>query len=149
MGLSGPPLNLSMPGVKDVDQQKFVVALAAFFKKSGKMKPMNNNDIMKLASFKEMAPNDPDWFYVRAASMARHLYMREPCGVGAFTKIYGGPKDRGTKPSHFARGSGNVARKCLQQLEALKIVESHEDGGRKLSSTGRRDLDRIAAQMMK
>lgn len=60
-----------------------------------------------------------------------------------------GPKDRGTKPSHFARGSGNVARKCLQQLEALKIVESHEDGGRKLSSTGRRDLDRIAAQMMK
>lgn len=60
-----------------------------------------------------------------------------------------GPKNRGTKPSHFARGSPNVARKCLQQLEALKIVEAHEDGGRKLSSTGRRDLDRIAAQMLK
>jgi len=54
------------------------------------MKPMNNSDIIKLACFKEMAPNDPDWFYIRAASMARHLYMRAPCGVGAFTKIYGG-----------------------------------------------------------
>ncbi|XP_067934965.1 small ribosomal subunit protein eS19-like [Watersipora subatra] len=136
-----------MPGVKDVDQQKFVVALAAFFKKSGKMKPMNNSDIIKLAHFKQMAPNDPDWFYVRAASIARHLYMRAPCGVGGFTKIYGGSKNRGTRPSLYCRGSGNVARKILQQLEGLKMVEQHEDGGRRLSSTGRRDLDRIAAQM--
>ena len=57
------------------------------------MKMMNNSDIIKLAYFKEMAPNDPDWFYVRAASMARHLYMRAPCGVGGFTKIYGGTFD--------------------------------------------------------
>lgn len=54
------------------------------------MKPMNNSDIIKLACYKEMAPNDPDWFFVRAASIARHLYMRAPCGVGGFTKIYGG-----------------------------------------------------------
>ena len=66
-----------------------------------------------------------------------------------YVAVFLGAKNRGTKPSHFARGSGNVARKCLQQLEAMKIVEPHEDGGRKLSSTGRRDLDRIAAQMLK
>lgn len=54
------------------------------------MKTMNNSDIIKLASYKQMAPIDPDWFYVRAASIARHLYMRAPCGVGGFTKIYGG-----------------------------------------------------------
>lgn len=63
-----------------------------FYLRSGKMKPMNNADIIKLGCFKEMAPADPDWFYVRAASMARHLYMRTPCGVGAFTKIYGGKR---------------------------------------------------------
>jgi len=60
-----------------------------------------------------------------------------------------GSKDRGTRPSHFARGSKNVARKVLQQLEALNLVEKQESGGRVLSSNGRRDLDRIAAQMLK
>lgn len=58
--------------------------------RSGKIKPMNNNDIIKLGSFKQMSPADPDWFFVRAASIARHLYMRAPAGVGAFSKIYGG-----------------------------------------------------------
>ena len=63
--------------------------------------------------------------------------------------LFAGPKNRGTRPSLYCRGSSNVARKVLQQLEALKMVEQHEDGGRRLTSTGRRDLDRIAAQMMK
>ena len=27
-------------------------------------------DIVKTASYKELAPYDPDWFYIRAASIA-------------------------------------------------------------------------------
>lgn len=70
-------------------------------------------------------------------------------GTDWFQLIHLGSKNRGTKPSRFQRGSSNVARKCLQQLEAIKVVEHHEAGGRRLSSSGRRDLDRIAAQMLK
>jgi ribosomal protein S19E (S16A) len=47
-------------------------------------------DIVKSARFNELAPYDEDWYYTRAASTARHLYIRAPAGVGAFTKIYGG-----------------------------------------------------------
>ena len=47
-------------------------------------------DIVKLGKFNEMAPYDDDWYYIRAASVARHLYIRHPCGVGTFTKVYGG-----------------------------------------------------------
>ena len=47
-------------------------------------------DIVKLGKFKELAPYDEDWYYIRAASVARHLYIRSPCGVGSFTKVYGG-----------------------------------------------------------
>ena len=41
-----------------------------------------------------------------------------------------------------------MARKALQNLEQLKLVEKDPNGGRRLSSQGRRDLDRIAAQIV-
>merc|ERR1719369_1374889 len=93
------------------------------------------------------APYDEDWFYVRCASMARHMYIRSPVGVSTIRKIYGIRSNNGSSPSHWARGNGGVARKALQALEALKLAEKDPNGGRRLTSQGRRDLDRIAAQI--
>ena len=56
-------------------------------------------------------------------------------------------KRRGTRPSHFCESSGTIARKALQTLEAIKLVEKAPNGGRILTSQGHRDLDRIAAQI--
>ena len=39
-----------------------------------------------------------------------------------------------------------VARKALQALEGLKLAEKDPNGGRRLTSQGRWDLDRTAAQ---
>ena len=47
-------------------------------------------DIVKTNVAKELAPYDEDWYYTRLASMARHIYVRQPIGVGTVTKIYGG-----------------------------------------------------------
>ena len=105
------------------------------------------SDIVKLGIPKELSPYDEDWFYTRAASVARHLYIRSPCGVKGLMKIYGGRQNNGTCPSHFCAGSSSVARKALQALEHLKIVEKDANGGRRISSSGRRDLDRIASQV--
>ncbi|CAI5781046.1 40S ribosomal protein S19 [Podarcis lilfordi] len=139
----------TMPGVtvKDVNQQEFVRALAAFLKKSGKLKVPEWVDTVKLAKHKELAPYDENWFYTRAASTARHLYLRGGAGVGSMTKIYGGRQRNGVMPSHFSRGSKSVARRVLQALEGLKMVEKDQDGGRKLTPQGQRDLDRIAGQV--
>ncbi|KAF3827647.1 hypothetical protein GH733_000882 [Mirounga leonina] len=49
-------------------------------------------------------------------------------------------------PSHFRRGSKRVARRVLQALEGLKMVEKDQDRGCKLTPQGQRDLDRIAGQ---
>uniref|UniRef100_A0A2L2Y3J0 Ribosomal protein S19 n=1 Tax=Parasteatoda tepidariorum TaxID=114398 RepID=A0A2L2Y3J0_PARTP len=135
--------------VKDVKQHDFVKALSAHFKKSGKLKVPEWVDVVKTGMHKELAPYDEDWFYTRCASVARHLYIRSPAGVGALTKIYGGRYRRGTRPSRYCRGSSSVARKALQALENLKLVEQDPSGGRKLSNQGRRDLDRIASQIRK
>nr|AFM85712.1 40S ribosomal protein S19 isoform 1 [Callorhinchus milii]AFM85948.1 40S ribosomal protein S19 isoform 1 [Callorhinchus milii]AFM85978.1 40S ribosomal protein S19 isoform 1 [Callorhinchus milii]AFM86035.1 40S ribosomal protein S19 isoform 1 [Callorhinchus milii]AFM86142.1 40S ribosomal protein S19 isoform 1 [Callorhinchus milii] len=138
-----------MPGVtvKDVNQQDFVRALSAFLKKSGKLKVPDWVDTVKLGKHKELAPYDENWFYTRAASSVRHLYLRGGVGVGAMTKIYGGRKRNGVKPSHFSRGSKCIARRVLQALEGLKLVEKDPNGGRRLTSQGQRDLDRIAGQV--
>merc|ERR1712045_5606 len=134
-------------GVKDVDQQTYTVALAAFLKKSGKVKLPEWVDLVKTNVAKELAPFDEDWYYTRIASIARHIYVRSPVGVTTVCKIYGVRRNNGSCPSHWRRGSGSIARKGLQALEQLKLVEKDANGGRKLTSQGRRDLDRIAAQI--
>lgn len=85
----------------------------------------------------------PNRFYVRAASVARHVYLRKSVGVGALRKVHGGQKNRGSRPSHHVDASGSVDRKILQALEKIGIVEQHEKGGRRISQAGQRDLDRM------
>ncbi|XP_043842801.1 40S ribosomal protein S19-like [Dromiciops gliroides] len=120
-----------MPGVtmKDVNQQEFIQVLAAFLKKSGKLKVPEWVDTVKLAKHKELAPYDENCFYTWAASTTRHLYLQGRAGVGSMTKIYGRSQCNGVMPSHFSRGSKSVAWRVLQALEGLKMLEKNQDGG--------------------
>lgn len=130
--------------VRDVDAQRFVKAYAAHLKRSGKLNVPSWVDIVKTASFKELAPYDSDWFYTRAASLARQIYLHPGAGVGGLRTFYGGRKNRGSRPSKHAKASGSVIRKALQALEKLKLVSVNEDGGRCITVDGQRDLDRVA-----
>ena len=47
-------------------------------------------DYYKTGHHNELAPYDKDWYYIRAASVARHIYIRKGVGIGALSKIYGG-----------------------------------------------------------
>lgn len=58
--------------------------------RSGKLKVPEWVDVVKTAVRKELAPVDSDWYYIRCASTARHLYIRGGVGVNSFCKIYGG-----------------------------------------------------------
>lgn len=84
-------------------------------------------------------------FYVRAAAVARHIYLRKTVGVGRLRKVHGSPKNRGNAPSHHVDASGQVDRRVLQSLEKIGVVEIDEEkGGRRITQAGQRDLDRIA-----
>ncbi|KAJ6808401.1 40S ribosomal protein S19-like [Iris pallida] len=104
-------------------------------------------DIVKTGRFKELASYDPDWYYIRAASMARKIYLRQGLGVGGFQKIYGGRKRNGSRPPHLRKSSGAVARHILQ-LQQMNIVDVHPKGGRIITSQGRRDLDQVAGRIV-
>merc|ERR1712177_119536 len=122
--------------VKDVNQQLFTTVFARFLKRSGKVKEPEWADHVKTGLFKELAPFDPDWSYIRSA-----------VGVGAARRIFGGPINRGSIPSRYKIASGAILRKAFQALESMKLVEKSDNGGRKISAQGYRDLNRIAAQI--
>lgn len=86
---------------------------------------------------------------MRAAAVARHVYMRKTVGVGRLRKVHGSTKNRGAAPSHHVDASGSVDRKVMQSLEQIGVLEKDEDkGGRRITQSGQRDLDRIAMTTM-
>ncbi len=104
----------------------------------------------KTGVHKERPPHDPDWWYMRAASILRKLYKSgEPIGIERFRVIYGGRMNRGVAPERFAKASGAVIRKILQQLEAARLVRKVPGKGRELTPQGRSLLDRTAKEIMK
>merc|ERR1719161_1893327 len=134
--------------VKDVTADKFIKAFAQYLKRQGKFEIPKWTDVVKTGKAKELPPIDPDWLYVRTASMVRKVYIRGGTGVGGFRKVYGKQHRRGTCTNKFSKASGKVVRYVLQQLEEMGLVEQSEDGGRKITKEGQRELDTVAVQAM-
>mmetsp|Transcript_94448 Transcript_94448/g.249735 ORF Transcript_94448/g.249735 Transcript_94448/m.249735 type:complete len:164 (-) Transcript_94448:115-606(-) len=132
--------------VKDVDAPAFIKAFAEHLKRQGRFEIPKWADVVKTSKHKELPPLDPDWLYVRTASMVRKIYIRGGTGVGGFRKVYGGQKRRGVCTNVFSKGSGKIARYVLQQLEEMGLVEQDENGGRKITKEGQRELDTVAVQ---
>jgi small subunit ribosomal protein S19e len=132
--------------VKDVSADKFIAAFSQHLKRQGRFEIPKWSDVVKTSKHKELPPYDPDWLYVRTASMVRKIYIRGGTGVGGFRKVYGGQKRRGTMTNTYSKGSGKIARYCLQQLEEMGLVEQDENGGRKITKEGQRELDTVAVQ---
>ena len=82
------------------------------------------------------------------AAVARHIYLRKDVGIGALTKLHGGRHNRGNRPSHHAAASASVQRKVCQSLEKIGVLEKSENGGRRITQDGQRDLDRIATAVV-
>lgn len=132
--------------VRDVRGQHFVTMYAEHLKRQGKMEIPPWVDIVKTATFKELAPTNPDWYYIRAAAIARQVYLRPNTGVGTLTSYFGGKAGRGVAPGRFQKSNRGLIRNILQQLEnigVLKVVGN----GRVVTKKGQQDLDRIAGNV--
>ena len=106
-----------------------------------------------------MSPYDPDWLYIRAASVAYQLYMRGKVGVNTLRKHYSKKQRMGTCTEHSRLTSGKCIRYCLIELEHAQLVgkmqfEDDKDGnstmmGKALTKKGQTDMDRIASKIAK
>lgn len=137
-----------MVTAREVDAKKFNEKLKEGLKKFEEIKPLPWSLFVKSGVHKERPPEQEDFWYIRAASILRRLYLNGPVGVERLRTYYGGRKERGTKPARFRKASGNIIRKILQQLEKAGLVEKNKKG-RKLSKKGISFLDRIAYEVKK
>jgi small subunit ribosomal protein S19e len=132
----------------DVPSSKFVKKLAKYLKENvDAVTPPSWASMAKTGSHVEKQPEDPDWWFVRSASLLRKLYIHGPVGIEKLRADYGGRKSHGVKPAHAAKASGSTVRKALQQLETAGYIETFKPRGRRLTRDGRKLLQELAEEL--
>ena len=132
-----------MTTVYDVPADYIIRRVAEELKKRKEIVPPAWAAFAKTGVHKEMPPEDPDWWFTRAAAVLRRVYVDGPLGVERMRSFYGGNKNRGSRPNAFRKGSGSVLRKALQQLEAAGLI-IHDKTGRRVSPAGMAFLDNLS-----
>ena len=127
------------------DAEKYIKELAEALKKLPEFKVPEWACFVKSGVSKARPPAQEDFWYLRAASILRQLYIKGVIGVGKLRIRYGSKKDRGGKPDKFKKSSGKIIRVILQQAEAAGLVEKLNklQFGRRLTEAGRTLLDSI------
>jgi small subunit ribosomal protein S19e len=135
-----------MTTVYDVPADHIIRRVAEELKKRKEITPPAWAAFAKTGVHKEMPPEDPDWWFTRAAAVLRRVYVDGPLGVERMRSFYGGNQNRGSKPNKFRKGSGSVLRKALQQLEAAGLI-LHDKTGRRVSPVGMAFLDNLSQEV--
>lgn len=137
-----------MTTVYDVPADHIIRRVAEELKAKKEIVPPAWAAFAKTGVHKEMPPEDPDWWFIRAAAVLRRVYVDGPLGVERMRSFYGGNKNRGSRPNAFRKGSGSILRKSLQQLEAAGLV-IHDKTGRRVSPEGMKFLDNLSNEVSK
>lgn len=133
--------------IKDVHPQDLTEKLGEKLKEVDGIEPPQWSNFVKTGAHKERPPDQPDWWYLRTASILRRVFEEGPIGVARLRSYYGGRAERGSSPEVFRKGSGKIIRTILQQLEKAGLVEKVEKEGRKISPNGLSLLDKLSNEI--
>jgi len=134
----------------DVPASKFIQKLAKYLKENvDAVTPPAWTNVAKTGTHVQLQPQNPDWWYVRCASILRKIYVHGPIGIQKLRADYGGRNSKGVKPKHATKAGGSIVRKALQQLEAAGYIEIMKTRGRRATPTGRKILKELAEELSK
>jgi len=136
-----------MVNVHDVPAEKLISSLAERMKKQRELDVPQWAQFVKTGSHAERPPQQPDWWYTRAASLLRKLYLHGPLGQGDLERAYGGSKAVAYNPKHQRDAGGSAIRKILKQLEQSELV-AKTPKGRVLTPKGMAMLDKLSKQLL-
>jgi len=139
----------SMVTVREVPSDKLIERLKERLKEIKEIEAPEWINFVKSGAHRERPPEQQDFWYIRAASILRRIYLDGPVGVERLRTYYGGRRRRGHKPPRVYKASGAIIRRILQQLEKAGLVEKIDKKGRRITPKGQRLLDRIAFEVMK
>ncbi|HYC12193.1 MAG TPA: 30S ribosomal protein S19e [Nitrososphaerales archaeon] len=137
-----------MVNVHDVPSGKLIPALAEQVKSLPGMEAPEWAHFAKTGSHAERPPQQADWWFTRAASLLRKLYLHGPVGLGDLERSYGGPKAVAYFPKHHRDAGGSSIRRILKQLEQAELV-AKTPKGRILTSKGTAMLDKASVELFK
>jgi len=132
-----------MVNAHDVPSSKLISALAEQMKSVAGVEVPDWARFVKTGSHAERPPASADWWFTRAASLMRKLYLHGPVGLSDLERAYGGTKALKYYPKHHRDAGGSSIRKILKQLEQAELV-SKTPKGRVLSPKGRAMLDKAS-----
>lgn len=137
--------------VHEIPVEKFIFALAEQLKKKPEFKQPEWAVFVKTGRAKARPPEEPDWWYIRAASILRTLYVKGIAGVERLRVKYGSRQNRGARPESFAKASGKIIRTVLQQATKAGLVEhiKEKKTGRRLTKQGKEWLEELAVELKK
>ena len=104
---------------------------------------------VKTGVAKQRPPQEKDFWYKRAASILRQIYIRKVVGVNRLRTRYGSKQNRGMKPEKFKKSSGKIIRTILQQSERAGLIEKYKKSeigiraGRILTNKGKELLEGV------
>jgi len=137
-----------LPTPYDVPPSLLIDRLARYLKENvDEVKPPDWAPFVKTGTHTQRPPENPDWWFIRCASLLRKVYIEGPIGIEHLRSEYGGRKDRGTRPEHTRKGSGAIIRKALQQLEAAGYIQTLKGKGRVVTPKGRSLLDSLSTEI--
>lgn len=132
----------------DVPAPKLIERLAKHMKQNiDQLTPPSWANIVKTGAHVEKQPQNPDWWYIRCASLLRKIYVHGPIGLEKLRADYVGGKGFTVTPNHVAKAGGAILRKALQQLEAAGLIQTSKPHGRRVTREGRRLLQEMAEEI--
>jgi small subunit ribosomal protein S19e len=134
-----------MSAVKTIAAGKYNHLLASELKNHKEFKEPEWIFFVKSGHGRQRPIEDENFWHNRAASILRQIYLRGTVGVERLRSRYGGRKNRGKQPAHFAPASGKIIRLILQQAESAQLLTKSETNkkGRILTEKGKKLLESI------
>ncbi len=134
----------------DVPASQFIEHLAKYLKENvEQVQPPAWAAVSKTGSHVEKQPQNPDWWYSRAASVLRKVYIHGPIGIERLRSDYGGRKGFTVKPNHASKSGGSNIRKIMQQLQAAEFIQTTRPKGRVMTPKGRKILQEVSQDVQK
>lgn len=137
--------------IYELNPQEYNEKLAEALKKVQEFQIPDWVRFVKSGPSKERPIENADFWYKRAASILRQIYLNKVIGVNRLRVKYGSKKNRGVRPEKFVKSGGKIIRTILQQADKAGFTEiakpirgiRSKKPGRVLTLNGKKFLENI------
>lgn len=108
-----------MDQVFRVQAEPLLKAIEDTLKSNDSIKLPKDHDLIKTGFGRQHSPESPAWFYGRMAAIVRQAMCKGKVSLKGLGYRYGNRKNRGVRPSGFAKASSFVNGSAIAELEKM------------------------------